>query len=260
MEFFAQELKNRLRTNCFGNEVVYVDEVDSTNALAKREKGKPEGTVFVAKKQTQGRGRTGNVWNSDDENALYMSILLKPQIAPEKISGLTLVFGLAVFSALKNYEDVEIKWPNDIILNDKKVSGIMCEMSADSNKIEYVVCGVGVNVNNEKFPKEIEKVATSLKLETGRNFEISEVASEILGEFEELYNEFLENGLDNIINDYRNNCITLSKQVRVIIDSVEIEAYALDITDDGELLVRTDDGEKIINSGEASIRGINGYV
>ncbi len=260
MNFFAEELKNRLRTNCFGKEVVCVDEADSTNALAKREKGYPEGTVFVAKKQTQGRGRNEKIWNSEDENALYMSILLKPQILPDKVSALTLVFGLAVFNALKNYADIEIKWPNDIILNNKKVSGIMCEMSADSEKIDYIVCGVGVNINNEQFPKEIEGVATSLKLETGRDFEHSEIASEVLGEFEELYYEFLENGLDNIINDYRNNCITLSKEVRVIIDSVETKAYVLDITDDGALLVRTDNGEKIINSGEASIRGINGYL
>lgn len=260
MCFFAEELKNRLRTNFFGKEIVYVDEIDSTNALAKREKKYPDGTVFIAKKQTQGRGRNGKVWNSDDENSLYMTILLKPQLPADKIPKLTLVFGLAVFNALKNYADVGIKWPNDIILNNKKVSGIMCEMSADSGKIDYVVCGVGVNINNKQFTKEIEGVATSLKLETGRDFELSEIASEILGEFEELYYDFLENGLDNIINDYRTNCITLSKEVRVIIDSVENEAYALDITDDGALLVRTDNGKKVINSGEASIRGINGYV
>lgn len=260
MNFFAEELKSRLGTKHFGKEIICIDETDSTNALAKREIQNPDGTVFVSKKQTNGRGRSGNVWNSDDDNALYMSILLKPLISPDKVSKLTLVFGLAVFNALKNYADVGIKWPNDIILNNKKVSGIMCEMSADSKKIDYVICGVGVNVNNESFSKEIEDKATSLKIETGRNFEISEIASEILNEFELLYYDFLENGLDNIINDYRSNCITLSKEVRVIINSVETKAYALDITDDGELLVRTDNGEEIVNSGEASVRGINGYI
>ncbi len=260
MKYFAEELKNRLGTIYFGKELVCVDETDSTNALAKREKGCPDGTVFVAKKQTNGRGRSGKEWNSDDENALYMSILLKPQMSLDKISKLTLVFGMAVFNALKNYADVGIKWPNDIILNSKKVSGIMCEISTDGEKIDYVICGVGVNVNNEHFSKELEDIATSLKIEIGRDFEIAEIASEILNEFELLYSDFLENGLNNIINDYRSNCITLSKEVRVIINSVETQAYVLDITDDGALLVRTDDGDKIINSGEASIRGINGYV
>ena len=260
MHFFEEELRSQLNQESFVKKIICVNETDSTNALAKREKDNPSATVFVSKKQTNGRGRTGKVWNSDDENALYMSILIKPKLSPEKISNLTLVFGLAVFNALKNYADVFIKWPNDIILNNKKVSGIMCEMSVINDMIDYVVCGVGVNINNDDFPDEIKNVATSLKLETGRTFMISEIAAEILDEFDTLYNEFSVNGLENIINHYRENCITLSKEVKVIINSKEVIAYALDITDDGGLLVRTDDGDKIIKSGEASVRGINGYV
>ncbi len=260
MHFFEKELRSQLNSESFIKKIVCVDETDSTNLLAKREKDNPGGTVFVAKKQTNGRGRTGKVWNSDDENALYMSILIKPRVLPEKISNLTLVFGLAVFKALKNYADVGIKWPNDIILNNKKVSGIMCEMSVVNDMTDYVVCGVGVNINNDSFPDEINNVATSLKLETGNTFIISEIAAEILDEFEVLYSEYIDNGLENIINDYRINCITLSKEVKVIIDSKEVIAYALDITDDGGILVRTDDGDEIIKSGEASVRGINGYV
>lgn len=259
-DFFAEKLKNQLETECFGQEIIYIEETDSTNALAKREKAHKSGTVFVAGKQTMGRGRSGRIWESDDEKALYMSILLKPDLLPEKISSITLVFGLAVFNALKGYADVGIKWPNDIILNSKKLSGIMCEMSGTAQKIDYVVCGVGVNVNNDSFSKELGGIATSLKLETGKSYEITEIAAEILNEFELLYFEFIKNGLDNIINQYKDSCITLFKDVRVILNSEEIDAYALDITYEGGLLVRTEDGERVIQSGEASIRGIIGYV
>ena len=259
-DFFAEKLKNQLETECFGKKIIYFEETDSTNALAKREKDNESGTVFSAGRQTEGRGRSGRVWESGDDNALYMSILLKPDLLPEKISAITLVFGLAVFNALKGYADVGIKWPNDIILNNKKVSGIMCEMSGTAEKIDYVVCGVGVNINNNSFSKELGGIATSLKLETGKSYEITEIAAEILNEFELLYNEFIKNGLDNILNQYKDSCITLFKDVRVILNSEEIDAYAVDITPDGALLVKTKEGEKVIQSGEASIRGIIGYV
>lgn len=259
-EFFKEKLIPQLETNYLGKEIIYLDETDSTNALAKREKDYPNGTVFASGKQTQGRGRSGRVWESDDEDGLYMSILLKPQLPAEKIPSITLVFGLAVYNALKGYADVSIKWPNDIILNDKKLAGILCEMSGDENKIDYVVCGVGVNVNNNSFSRELENIAVSLKTETGRKYEKTEIAAEILNEFELLYDEFLKKGLNDILIQYKNNCITLLKDVKVIIDSKEIDAYALDITPEGGLLVRIDGEERVIVSGEASIRGVIGFA
>ncbi len=259
-DFFKEKLIPQLETNLIGKEIVYLDVTDSTNALAKREKKYPDGTVFAAGKQTNGRGRSGRVWQSDDDNALYMSILLKPQIKPDKISSITLVFGLAVFNALKGYADVGIKWPNDIILNDKKLAGILCEMSGDDEKIEYVILGVGVNVNNTLFPDEINTIATSLKLQNGKDYEITEIAAEILNELDLLYEEFLNKGLSDILIKYKNNCITLLKDVKVIMNNQEVDAYALDVTDGGGLLVRIDGEEKVIVSGEASIRGIIGYA
>ncbi len=259
-DFFAEKLKPQLETNYFGKEIIYLEETDSTNALAKREKDCQNGTVFVAGRQTNGRGRSGRVWESDDENGLYMSILLKPDLPAEKISSITLVFGLAVYNALKGYADVSIKWPNDIILNDKKLAGILCEMSGNEKKIDYVICGVGVNVNNNSFSDELDKIAASLKTETGREYEKTEIAAEILNEFELLYDEFLKKGLNDILIQYKNNCITLLKDVKVIINSEEIDAYALDITPEGGLLVRIDGEERVIVSGEASIRGVIGFA
>lgn len=256
----SRGFKENLKTNFIGKKAIFVDETDSTNALAKREKSSPDGTVFVAKKQTNGRGRRGRVWESEDEKSLYMSILLKPSIDAEKISALTLVVGLAVCRAMDLYAKTEIKWPNDIVINKKKLSGIMCETAFAVEKPEYVVCGIGVNVNNSDFPDAISKTAASLKTETGKIFDIAEIAAKILNEFEPLYKEYLKNGLSNIIEDYKKRCATLSKEVSVVFDNEKINAYALDITEDGGLLVKTSDGEKILNSGEASVRGIYGYV
>ena len=240
--------------------IIFLDEIDSTNAYAKRKKDLPDGTVFIAKKQTNGRGRCGRVWQSEDDNALYMSILLKPDIKPDKISAITLVFGLAVCNALKKYANIGIKWPNDVVLNNKKLAGILCEMSANEEKVEYVVLGVGVNVNNKSFPDEIKNIATSLKLQNSKDYEIKEIANDILNEFNALYENFKSEGLGNILNLYKSCCITLSKDVKVVMNAEETDAYALDITDDGGLLVRIDGEEKVIVSGEASIRGINGYA
>ena len=243
----------------FGEKLVYVEETDSTNSLAKRESYKPHKTVFIAKRQTAGRGRSGKVWNSESEDSLYMSILLKPEIPIHQVPHLTLVFGLAACNALKKYANIGIKWPNDIILNRKKLSGILCESAMKEGKVEYVVLGIGVNVNNEVFPKEIEDIATSLKKEVDKNFSISKIAEEIINEFYCLYDEFIENGLENILNDYKNNCLTLLKYVIVKKNNESIKAFALDITNDGGLLVKNEDKEFVIDSGEASIRGINGF-
>ncbi len=259
-DFFGEKLKTQLETNHIGKNIVYLEETDSTNALAKREKDYPDGTVFVAKKQTNGRGRNGRVWQSDDDNSLYMSILIKPAISPQNISSITLVFGLAVFNALRDYADIAIKWPNDIILDNKKLSGILCEMSGNEENIDYVVCGVGVNINNSSFPDEINNIATSLKLQNGKDYEITEIAAEIINEFDILYDEFLNKGLDDILINYKNNCITLQRDVKVIINNNETDAFALDITEDGGLLVRIDGEDKVIVSGEASIRGIIDYA
>ena len=259
-DFFGEKLIFQLKTNHIGNNIVYLEETDSTNSLAKRERNSPCGTVFIAKRQTNGRGRSGRVWQSNDENALYMSILIKPDIKPQDVSSITLVFGLAVSNALCRYADVGIKWPNDIILDSKKLAGILCEMSVNEDKIDYVVCGVGVNINNSSFPDEINNVATSLKLQSGMDYEKIEIASEIIKEFDDLYDEFINKGLEDILISYKKKCITLQKDVKVIKDNIETDAFALDITPHGGLLVRIGDEEKVIVSGEASIRGIIGYV
>lgn len=255
-----ESFEKYLKTSFMGKKSVWVEETDSTNALAKREENAPSGTVFIAKRQTDGRGRLGRAWESEDENALYMSVLLRPTLDADKLSALTLVAGLAVCRALDAYARVQIKWPNDIVINGKKLSGIMCETAFCGGRPKYVICGIGVNVNNSKFPEVISNSAAALKAETGKSCDIGEIAAKILNEFEPLYEEYLKNGFLSISEDYKKRCVTLSREVAVVINGERTDAYALDITEDGGLLVKTDSGEKILNSGEASVRGINGYA
>jgi BirA family biotin operon repressor/biotin-[acetyl-CoA-carboxylase] ligase len=170
--------------------------------------------------------------------------------------------GLAVNKALTSLIDIKtgIKWPNDIVLNNKKVCGILSEIAYKNNEIDYIVLGVGINLYTEKFDDEIEKIATSVFLETGKKIDKFELLSEILNQFEPLYYEYLKNGMKNIINDYKMNCVTLDKEVLIIRDNLKYSAYAKDITIEGELLVDFDGKKEIIKSGEVSVRGLFGYI
>ncbi len=251
-----------LNTQFFGKAIVYKHQTDSTNNLAKQNSDKLHGTVFLADVQTAGRGRSGRTWISDNSDGLWMSILLKPESLPEKLSSLTLVAGLAVVNAMKKFinADIGIKWPNDIVLNKKKICGILSEIFVDENTVKYVICGIGVNLNTEKFPDEISNIACSVKSECGIDIVKNDLLSEILNEFEPLYYEYIQNGLKNIIDDYKKNCITVGKEVLLTGTNYNCNAYALDLTDEGELIVLIDGEKKIISSGEVSVRGLFGYV
>ena len=136
-----------INTKYLGRNIVHKEEIDSTNSLAKRENKMPHGTVFMADFQTNGRGRRGNTWISKKNEGLWFSILLKPDNSSDNLSCITLVMGLAVNKALTNFIDIKtgIKWPNDIVLNNKKVCGILSEIAYKNNEIDYIVLGVGIN-------------------------------------------------------------------------------------------------------------------
>lgn len=258
----ADEIADRLKTEKIGKEIVYISKTDSTNNMAKRNSEKGDGTVFVTDCQTAGKGRSGKEWLSADSGGLFMSILLKPDLPPDSLSTMTLVVGLAVTKALRKLtgEEICIKWPNDIVLNKKKLCGILCEMSAEVGMLNYVVCGIGVNVGNERFPKEIDKVACSIKSETGKNFLRSTVCAEILNTFEMVYKQFLTDGIASLIPEYKKYCITLGRDVTVIKRGESYNAYAADVNDSGELVVSTPGGTEALYSGEVSVRGLLGYV
>ena len=254
--------KIKPKTKKIGQNIYYIKECTSTNTLAKNNSHLPDCTIFICNKQTSGRGRHGKSWVSDCDGSIAMSILIKPDLLPEKAQILTLIAGLSVKNALCELfgADIYIKWPNDLVLNKKKICGILCEISAQVNLLNYCICGIGINLNNASFPDEIKSIATSLFSETGKKLLKETVISKIPEEFERLYTEFLKNGLKNLISDYKKSLITLNKEVKIISPDDSYTAICEDIGENGELIIRTKDGIKTISSGEVSVRGILGYI
>lgn len=255
------EIKHGLQTKKIGQNIFYSYEVDSTNNEAKRNNSAPDGSVFIAEMQNGGKGRRGRQWASAAGSGIWMSILLKPDISLESVSKITLVSGMAVCGALRSAGlDAGIKWPNDVVAGGKKLCGILTELSAETDGINYVVTGIGINVNTDDFSAELKEKATSVFLESGKKGNRAEIAKKVLEEFERLYNEFLSGGLEKLIADYKTVCVTLGRQVRVIRPGGEFDAEAVDITSGGELVVEKDGKKITLNSGEVSVRGIYGYV
>ncbi len=260
------EIESRLKTDTMGRPVVYYEETDSTNTRAKEagEEGMAEGTLFVADRQSAGKGRRGRQWSSPSGENIYMTLLLRPQINPSKASEMTLLMALAVADGIKKCtgENVGIKWPNDVIIGGKKVCGILTEMSTEIEYINYVVIGVGINVNQETFPEEIENVATSLKLAVGDMVDRAALTAEVMESFERIYRKFLESeDLAGVREEYESMLLNKNQKVRVLEPGHEYEAVALGITETGELIVQTPDGEvQHVYAGEVSVRGVYGYV
>lgn len=236
--------------------VYYYDITTSTNQEAKLCKNVPDKSVFIAEEQTSGRGRLGRDWVSQRGYGIWMSIYLEPEISAEKISQLTIIAGISVSRAIFGSL---IKWPNDVLLDGKKVSGILTEMVSDGKNSNKVIVGIGVNVNTEMFPEELSDKATSLFLHTGNFYDRTELAKNIVAEFFDLYEEFLKDGFSAIKDEYTKKCATLGREVFIISQNEEKIAKAVDISGDGELIIETDAGREIVNSGEVSVRGLLGY-
>lgn len=243
--------------------VIYLEQTDSTNEeIRRRAKGTKEGLVVVADRQTKGKGRRGRTWISEEGN-LYMSILLRPQISPDRASVLTLVMAYSITEVFRKEEiPVWIKWPNDIILADKKVCGILTEMHMEEKGEFLVISGVGINLDQTAFPEELQEQATSIFLETGKEMKREVLVEEILNQFEKNYNLFLEREdltfLQDSYNAYLINC---GKEVRVLEPSGEYQGVAKGINKEGELLVEKENGEEMkVFAGEVSVRGLFGYV
>ncbi len=259
------EIEPYLSTKYIGRNIIYYDTLDSTNNKARDMaiEGAEEGLVVIAEEQTKGRGRLGRVWTTPKLSSAAFSIAVRPSIKPEDASGLTLIMGDAVCRAIRKVTglNAKIKWPNDIIVNGKKVCGILTEMNAEIERINYIVLGVGININVDKFPEDIKHIATSLNLELGKLVSRKEIVAEVFNEFEMLYDDFKENGLKNIMDEFKSFSVTLGKKVRVISINEEFEGEAIDITDDGLLVVKLEDGStRNVISGDVSVRGISGYA
>lgn len=260
------ELKSRIQNEWAGKRIYYYEETGSTNIDAKRlgEEGGVHGTVVAADKQNAGRGRRGRSWQSPAGKDIYFTILLRPEFAPDKAAGLTLVMALSVAQAIEGVCGMEagIKWPNDVVLNGKKICGILTEMNVETDYIQYVVIGVGINVNLDAMPEEIEQTATSILLESGKETARAELLQEVLKRFEENYETYERDlNLSNMLEEYNRHLVNRNKQVRVLDPKGEYDGMARGINARGELLVETADGKTVeVYAGEVSVRGMYGYV
>ncbi|AOY75156.1 biotin--[acetyl-CoA-carboxylase] ligase [Clostridium formicaceticum] len=258
-------LKLQLRTKEIGQEILLFDSVDSTNNYSKKiAKDAIHGTVVIGEEQTGGRGRLGRNWSSPKGEGIWMSIILKPSIPPTEGMKMTQIAAASVCKAIREAAGVEgyIKWPNDIVVGGKKVCGILTEMAGELNKIDYLIVGIGINVNNQSFPEEFKDIATSLTIEKGKKIDRKTLIACILKEFETLYQHYIDRRtLDETLEIIRLYSAVLGKTVRIIKGEQELKGRVLEINDEGLLKVQLEDGkEELLVSGEVSIRSEKGYI
>ena len=257
-------IADQIHTKWAGKTVHFARETDSTNLWIKRlaKEGASEGTLALAEFQSAGRGRLGRSWEVPEGTSVMMSILLRPKFEPQYAPTLTLVMGMAVAKAVKNLGfDVSIKWPNDVVVSHKKICGILTEMGVRDGKIDYAVIGVGINVNIREFPEEMADKATSLYLESGKEFDRSQIPGLVMEAFEKYYEKFAATcDLSGLKEEYESILANYNQPVRVLAKA-PYEGVARGITDGGELLVEKTDGPIVaVSAGEVSVRGLYSYV
>ena len=249
------ELERMLDTKTIGKKILFFEEVDSTNNKAKQiALEEKEGTVVISEMQTSGRGRRGREWHSP-KGGIYVSFILKPNMSPEKAPQITLVSSLALVEALNSMFqklNAKIKWPNDVLISGKKISGILTELSSDMEKINYIVVGVGINISTgiNNLPEN----ATSLKLELNQDISVKLFLKSFLEHYDSIYQEYLTGGIDQIIKRWKNNSDTLGKKVKIIGINETYEGLAKDIDENGALILQTKEKEIKVYSGDVSLR------
>lgn len=258
----SYDIKKNLDTAFIGQNVEYFETIDSTNSYAGNIAEKsPEGTVVVSQEQTKGRGRTGRKWISKEGEGIYFSVILKPEIPVVKASFLTQVAGCAIVETLVNMGiDALIKWPNDIILNGKKIAGILTEMRAEIDCISHIIVGIGINISGREFDEEIRKKATSIEKE-GYKLDRCEFLQMFFTNFEKRYIEFINGESQGVLEILREKSAVIGKEIYLVNGSEREKAEALDIDENGNLKVKTESGEeKTVFTGEISVRGRDSYI
>jgi BirA family transcriptional regulator, biotin operon repressor / biotin---[acetyl-CoA-carboxylase] ligase len=240
-------LRKRLKGNLFGKRVLHFFQTDSTNRVAMElgYAGEPEGTVVMAEAQTAGRGRSGRTWHSERGTGLYFTVLLRPRLSPAQAPLLTMLAGISAHAAVQALTGLvpELKWPNDLLLNGKKFGGILTEMHAEPNAVRFVIVGIGINVNQEKFPSELSAIATSLRKESGRLTYRLELLARLLSQFESDYNRFLREGPGFVVERFQSvSSFAQGRRVRVETGAEWYAGTTAGLSPEGLLLVARDDG------------------
>jgi len=251
----SDDLLARLgKTKVVGRDIRVFEETTSTNDVIEKlaRDGVKEGVAVFAESQTKGRGRLGRKWMSPARKGLWFSVLLRPDLRPQEATQLTVASAAALRRAIKSVTGLsaEIKWPNDLLIGGKKVTGILTEMSAELDRVRHVILGIGVDVNQDaaEFPAELRKTATSLKIEAGAEISRAELAAEILRELDLDYARICGGKFPQLADEWENGCATIGKNISVQMGARLIRGCAESLDDDGALLVRTEHGhlERII--------------
>ena len=246
-QLIPREIQFELKTKIFGKNIISYDSLSSTMDVAFRSglEGAQEGTVVCAETQTKGRGRLGRNWTSPKGKGIYMSIILRPSLPPTDVARLTLLGAVAVAEGIQKACGIlpKIKWPNDLLINNRKVAGILTEMSAEMDRVRFVVLGVGINVNTpiSLLPSN----ATSLKVESGKTVSRVLLVQEILSSLEFWYESLKTDGFEPVIAQWKELSLTLGQRVQVIDPSGSVEGEAVDLDEHGGLIIRNDSGLRI---------------
>ena len=250
------------RIDCF-------DSIDSTNAYLKRIAldGAPDGTVAVAAEQTSGRGRRGRTFQSAAGKGVYLSVLLRPELTPAQLMPLTGLVAVAMSRAVDRVggTNVQIKWTNDLVLNGRKLCGILTELSVEgeTGALQYVVPGIGINVSQceEDFDGDVAQIATSILRETGRRISRAELAAAMIEELDALYAALKSGDTSAYLEEYRRRCVTIGREVQLLWQDTKEKVTALDVDEEFGLIVRRENGTvETVRTGEVSVRGLYGYV
>ncbi|MFZ5595684.1 MAG: biotin--[acetyl-CoA-carboxylase] ligase [Bacillota bacterium] len=258
---YPSEIAYGLNTEFTGKEIYYFDSVESTNREARKlaAEGVPGGTLVVAEEQTGGRGRLGRGWFSPKGLGIWCSLVIRPEIIPGEAPPVTMLTAVAVASAVEKVAGIKpgIKWPNDILVGGKKVCGILTEMSAEMERINFLIVGVGINVNipEECFPEELKDIAASLHCFGKGPLSRLELLRQFLSDFELSYSIWMERGFGPVLEEWRRRCVTLHRRVRLYTVRETWEGLAEDVDQSGALLLRLPDGTvKPFVAGEVSLK------
>jgi len=249
----ADDLLARLgETKVIGRDIKVFEQTTSTNDVAEKlaRDGVREGVVVFAEAQTKGRGRLGRAWNSPRRKGLWFSVLLRPNLHPQETTQLTVISAIALRRAIQTVAGLSagIKWPNDLLLGGKKAAGILTELSAELDRVRHVILGIGVDVNQEEFPAELQATATSLKIASGKTVPRAELAVEILRELDRDYARMGAGKFSEIADEWESASATIGRNVAVHVGERNFRGRAESLDDDGALLIRTEHGrlERII--------------
>jgi BirA family biotin operon repressor/biotin-[acetyl-CoA-carboxylase] ligase len=258
----ADLLSMAMANRVIGRDIQVFSETTSTNDLADKlgRDGVPEGVVVFAESQTRGRGRLGRTWFSPPGKGLWFSVLLRPDMRPQAATQMTVAAATSTARAIRAQAGIsaEIKWPNDVLVGGKKMAGILTEMSAELDRVKYMVIGIGLDVNlsREELPADLRSVATSLEIETGRSWRRADVAAAILTELDRDYGRIHAGRFSEVAEEWERHCSTLGQQVAISIGGRIVHGRAESLDDDGALLLRTEHGhlERIVG-GDVTITG-----